>query len=286
MKAIVQSLNEGGTKWGHSFWSEFLYGCAYRAMVKKERELTDGPTVFSEHFHLNVGTIFHALLALYYRVGTQTWETTAVKLTTTGGLIDEDARLEAERIFRAYRLKFTPKELGKVIAVEHLLEGRDITEDSKLPEYTARPDLVVSVTKRDADRVKITRWITIKPGYWLVDHKSAAAVTPELVEYYFNSLQMILYQRAWTARNAKKYPLQGALISITTKEKEPSFFTVVVPKNNAPRLAIANEFARQVQIKWADESTRWAKNASLCLPYGPRNGRICNLLLDGKCKRY
>lgn len=239
MKKILQTVSSGGSGFGISFWKNWL-GCQAKAMqleeLAAEARAKKTPAKLTEDKALLIGTIVHSYLELYYSLPGQRalkLNTTAVEfMDDTGNKLDvvADARLEAERIFRIYRARFPPNELGKVISVEEQLEGDAIDQAVHCRPFTSKPDLVVKIGQADIKRLKKTRRIDLKdlgPGYYAVDHKTGGD-GEYADEAYTNETQFTSQLLGLQA----KYPrraFKGLLVNVLPKDKRPDFRTVVVP---------------------------------------------------------
>jgi hypothetical protein len=116
----------------------------------------------------------------------------------------EDTYPEVERLLVAYFTRYRHQDRWRVLAVEDTLEVDDAAF-----AYSARLDLIV---EDEADkRTKI------------VEHKTARAITADLVQNYQMDLQILGQVWLWNELidPAPYYPFGGVVIDVTTKRKRP-----------------------------------------------------------------
>jgi hypothetical protein len=109
------------------------------------------------------GTIYHAFLELYYgKFAKKEFDCGAVKFSDVP---DESDRIEAERLFRYYRLHHPPDEWGKIIELEtvHQIE-LEMFDDQEPLEYTMKADLVVQPGRQEVRLIQKQRGIELQPG--------------------------------------------------------------------------------------------------------------------------
>jgi hypothetical protein len=92
---------------------------------------------------------------------------------------EDRARLEAERLFRAYRQKFKLTE-WQVVSIEESLPVSDkdkaLVKEAVmgLDPFTFKPDLVVHMSPQQAEKIEVLSGEILEPGYYMVDYKTAA----------------------------------------------------------------------------------------------------------------
>lgn len=270
VRIILQSVSGGSSGFGISFWKSWL-GCQERA-ARMEREYrerlrTKTPPPLSTNPALLTGTIVHALLEYYYSPPKER----ALKLDTTaisymddvGDPLDvaAESRLDAEAIFRAYRVEFPPDELGKVVAVEKFVGGEEVECALECAPFTCKIDLIVRIDKRAAHRLRRTRQIDIEPGLWLVDHKTDSFRNPLYESYYTDEVQFTAYMLAWYAKTGTAP--KGMLVNILGKQSRPRFETIVIPFPSPDKQAVLASFLRLAQQRREEYDGRQC-NVTLC----------------------
>lgn len=284
---ILQSLQGTGTPAGISGIRELANGCAKKYWLNKDSEDTDSLGSGA----LQIGTIAHALLARYYDSQDQRWAASAIKYTSTS-TVDPECRREAERIFKAYRIRFPPNELGKVVGVEYSLpekvnsewnfetvQARTVGEAVGIYPYSCQIDLAVDIKAKDVKRLRATRKLHLtKPGLYLVDHKTASSYGNAAMEKYIHDVQFTAYMMAWNAAYPEKQ-CKGMLVNVLIKTKEPRFETILVPPPNKKSKAIVRKIANRASIYI--KNNYQAPNPDRCFDWG----RSCKYLRSGECQR-
>lgn len=278
MKIILQSKSSGGSGTGVSYYNSLL-GCPRKAQLRA-KEMENNPyNGMTGSLPLDIGTIFHEFLELYYTDPKARMQNpSAIQFVQDSGdpaALDEQARLEAERLFRAYRTKFPSDELGSVVALEEQLEGEVVESAVGVSPFTARLDMVVKIGVKDCRRLQNTRNIEVTPGYYIVDHKTATARYGNIRDIYTNSLQFTAYYLAWNAVHPKQ-KVQGTLVNIVFKNKEVRFETIVVPPPTGIQIKALHNMFRIAKSRDPDEA-----NSTQCFMWG----RTCKYLTDGLCDR-
>lgn len=238
VKLVLQTLKGDGSGAGVSVHKRWL-GCARQAYYYAKAASGDSECrrleKASHTTALLTGTIVHALLEMYYgrrRDKALVMDVRAVSfMDDVGDPIDvtAEARLEAETLFRAYRVEFPPTELGEVVAVERLLKMDTLASafGCTLP-ITAKVDLAVRLSKADVKRLMTTRAIKTHPGLWLVDHKTDTMKREWYREAFMNEVQFYAYMLIWEAVTGKRP--EGLIVNVIGKtKKHPTFESLVVP---------------------------------------------------------
>jgi len=279
MKPLLHTLPTGGSGHGFSYWASWM-GCALQAELKAARAAVQK---YDANSGRTVGSILHALLELYYTRGKQhPFDACAVKYTQDSGDVadvDDNARIEAERLFRAYRMRFPPDELGKVLHAEvTVADSPAMDEAVGVSPFTIKPDLVVSLTGLQAKRLRATRGISIKSGRYIVDHKTDAAKWKIMYPRYFHDLRFTAYMVGWNAaRPACK--VDGLIVNSLVKTTAVNFVTIVIPLPGRTETEALHRFmldAQRIQAQSLHEP-----NATRCFDYN----EVCPFLADGTCNR-
>jgi hypothetical protein len=284
---VLGIVDPGASARGNSYWKE-MRGCprehALSKIVRLKRE--------GDQEALTQGLIFHHALEHYYRA-IQAWQhamgTTAERPNIVNdeylfGCLPEAERaawqsVEAvrnepgyedtwamtERMLTNYFETYRRQDRWRIIAVEETLEYRDgggiipmndnklSTERAKPPmEYSARLDLIVE----DYDR----------GGMWVVEHKSAKAITEDLLEGYQLDQQIVgqvfLLQRCV---DLTQYPpLKGVLINITSKHVKTQFQRPEVCPSRYHVAAFEESLRAWNDIRGAFEDNGWPKALGNC----------------------
>lgn len=283
-KPIYQTLRSRGSGTGITYWGKWA-DCPERAYLDEQAADRNEPTSM-ESEATRTGTIVHAFLELYYRRGAGLpFEVGAVRFQSERGDpfdVEEEARIEAERIFRAYRVNFPANEIGKIIAIERLVpDVGDIAMKERVEKavgispYTMKPDLVIKLTKKDCERLKRTRNVDLKPGLYLVDHKTDNARWG--IDRYLNSHQFTAYFLAWEAAFGVK--LQGVLVNICYTTKQADFLTIFVPPPSQVAIkSLHHQLASIVFLR--EHMPRW-KNTNRCFFPKP-----CLFHTNKLCRKY
>jgi hypothetical protein len=206
-----------GSPRGSSFYSRLLRCAREHALGKKLRPILDDEA-------LTVGSLFHLVLEVYYSALMQlkypytseqkfAAEREAAQVLSLISMEPgyEETFATVSRLARAYFDEYRETDQWEIIAPE-------MTVGVTAPfTFTARLDLVV----RDHG----------KPGKPLavVEHKTARAITPDLVSGYQLSLQILGQAYLWQNVIKPKYPgerFEGIIVNIITKHVTPRFLRV------------------------------------------------------------
>ena len=279
-KPILHTINSGGSGSGFSYYSKWA-GCPKNAALSAEHG-----TPLTEYSALLVGIIGHAFMELHYkRAMNLNEDPVAVRFSD---VVEERARAEAERCFRAYRASFPElNHLGKVLHVERDIESTpEVTAAVGIDPYTARLDLATQLSQRDITRLKGQREIdgavgAFKPGRYIVDHKFYGRREANLIDRSLGSLQFTAYMLAYNAKYPKQ-PVQGLLQNTVFKLKEPCFRLTVVPLPGKREIAVLHGFFRHIAEVMAQDYDTPVPDEYTCFSWG----RVCRWYTEGLCKRY
>ena len=276
LKAIFGQYNVpllGGTS-GIEGWSSIstFQRCPYAwARTYLPELFTWGPLTefdYQDAFGLAVGSVAHALLAVYYSQKIDTSYPLSPELLRAGLdklSVDPAIVAEAWRLFSAYRI-FYKFETLKPVKVEALY----IDPASK---RSCRTDSLVIETADDRGH---------PPGLYVMDHKTAQRFDDTTLTGWHNDGGIIqqadIFASTWEQQpEYQKYgPLQGVIVNIIGKQKEaPQFFRAFVHPSHF-----------QVEQHRA-EAPVWQAQRNLCIATGifprARNGCITRY---GKCSHW
>ena len=293
---ILQTIPGGGSGFGLSYWESWL-GCGKKVVLEAgAKKKNDGTKVA----HFEVGTVYHALQELYLKRGKRPLDLAAIEFSQ---VVDEKERLEGERLFRAYRGEFDADDLGKMITTEETAPKLVIERDNSLLipivgpynqeieeacgvwPLTIKPDAVNQLNARDVRRLRKDRRTydphkALRPGYWIIDHKTAGGEDTGFFERFMNSWIFVSQPVVWNIVHPKR-PVLGCIVNAITKDKTPSFHRVVIPFPNAERIAGLKQYL-QLCKRHRDVFGGQPKPSEMnCFPkFG-----TCRWYLDGLCKR-
>lgn len=269
---VLDAPNTGPQLAGLSYYKMIL-ACSKKAAITQAiyaGDLIRVPQKIPARY--KIGSIYHKLQE-WYLPKTPAFE--CANVATPIGTDDRSRKL-AERVFRAYRTKYPADFWGRPLAVEATIP--DPTDDKAaeavsravgawpLP-YRAKPDRVIKLTKRQADRIRQTEKIAVKPGVYILDFKTARTITPALLEFYRQSLQTILYQLAHNATATEAKQAQGAIIHIASKESPTKFATVLQPKAGGLQKKQARLFFEAVKAAMSEGWQRRARPDQCVTPW-------------------
>src|SRR6185369_4991986 len=280
---ILQTIHTGGSGTGISYYKRWL-GCCNSAWLSEQPDIEQ-----PKKSALEIGTIAHAFLKMYHKREEKDFNPEAVAFIDTNGdpyLIDTTARVEAERLFRAYRGEFKPTEFGKIVAVEQPLPPpNDATMAAKICDavgvepFTFQADLVAKISEADCERLRTTRALDLPgPGYYLVDHKTESRHDSNVVDKWMNELQFVAYPVGWNAVYPKTQ-VRGTIVNIIFKTKVVDFMLFFVPTPNAHRVRVLQS-QLALAVHNMTEHTRQT-NTKHCWDY---HG-VCHWLNVGLCNQ-
>ncbi len=207
-----------------------------------------------------IGSAYHALLAVFYQL--QVSPEFFVGKTVDGFIellynteVSAEFVAEAVRLFRAYLANYevdylTPK------FVE--LRTEDVNGNS------CRYDLVATVEDDNSDVTK---------GLWIVEHKTASVFDQYSLSGWFADGEIIGEMMVWKNSDAERLwgPINGVIVNIVGKQKQPKFARVVVPYQQHlidSHIRDLRAWRAQAQIYGAHEY--WPRSRSACVTkFGP-----------------
>jgi len=223
---------------------------------------------------MDIGTIFHDLADLYHSGN-------RAELIQYDDAPPEEAMAEAQRLFSWYSGNFPVDAWGTVLGTEVQLPRND-DEKAKLSgyfgvEFTLRPDLVTLVEPEHLAKIERRTGLQLKPGVYIIDHKTKGRKDPDMHLSYPNSPQFQTYPLAWDLLNPET-PCEGIIANVLVTHKK-----LELGQSNcavfAPKLA---ESRRQALFDWLQNADALAKtgfaNRAACFIRG-----TCPRLLDGSC---
>lgn len=263
--------NDGPSPWGSTMHKKLL--ACMREFGLYER----GIRTLTPSDALDTGILVHYAMELYYREihrfqqehpdvskdefyfgGQREGAQKAMRaLDTLEGVKGYEKVVEtAVRCMDAYLEQHMRRDRWEIVAVEETLawDGERLPAEHPLAfRHSARLDLVI----KEAG------------GVWLVEHKTAAFITAELVAHYEMDLQVLGQKWLWDHCVAtKKYgDLKGVIVNIVSKQKEPRCVRVPV----SPSADHLSEFENMMRTMperkaWA-ERNGYPKSLGHCAGY-------------------
>jgi hypothetical protein len=239
-------------------------------MLDADEERVHGP----ETARLDIGTIFHDLADLYHSGN-------RAEVLQYEDAPPEEAFAEAQRLFSWYTANFPVDAWGDVLGTEVQLP-RNESEKALLLDYfgvefTLRPDLVTRVGPQHIEKIRKRTGLDLRPGVYIVDHKTKGRKDPDMHLSYPNSPQFQTYPLAWDLLNPE-LPCEGIIANVLVTHKK-----LELGQSNcaifSPRLA---ENRRQGLIDWLQNADVLAKtgmaNRSACFIRS-----TCPHLHSGRC---
>ncbi len=282
---VLGIVNPGASARGNSYW-KLMRSCprehALQHIVGLGHE--------GDQEALTVGLTFHHALEVYYKaIQAHQWAlgTTATRpdiaspeyfwgatgaaekaawhsiepMSTEPGY--EDTYEELERMLASYLDVYRRTDRWRIVAIEETLEYaddgfEDITWKGDPPhivgplEFSARLDLIVE----DYDR----------GGLWIVEHKSAKAITEDLLSGYQMDQQIL--GQVWLMDRCvdlSQYPLlRGVVINITSKHKKTQHQRVDVCPSKRHLAAFEDSMRSWNDLAGAFENHNWPKALGNC----------------------
>lgn len=245
-RQTIQTVESTGTPYGIGSWMVWL-GCPRQAALAAERSKSG----LTGQIGLDVGTVGHALLELYYyramrqgAAAADRIDTSLIKWTDPAGhpqTYQDEVYREADRAFRAYRLRHPANEFGKPVEVERMYT---LTDFYGVPTFTFRPDLEVKLTRSRALALGLH-----EAGYYLVDHKFYGWQKEDENDRLLADLRFTAYHLAYE-RTYPRRKLQGIIPNIIYKTKTIDFNRPFIPppgKTEVARLQHALTLAARVR---------------------------------------
>lgn len=150
-----------------------------------------------------------------------------------------------QRILEAYFEKYWGHDKWRVLAVEETLHFKEPGFD-----YSARIDLIVEWNERT----------------WIVEHKTAKAVSMDTLDHYDMDIQTLGQQ--WLYENcvdtSQFPPLAGVLVNITTKHKTVQFFRKEVCPSPAHLRMFEEAIGYWIVLRTAARRTNWPRALGHC----------------------
>lgn len=281
MKTTLHTTLGTGSGTGFSYYNQWASGCNKKAALdtkaREERTGTGDIPAFG------IGRILHALLELHYKRGKGApFDVGAVKYSDT---VDEEERVEAERLFRWYRMHYAPDELGKVLEIEegyprNKKEAAAIEEAVGISPFTFKPDLVVRLGKKEFNRLKLAMPELPGPGKYLVDHKSEGMWDQGALDRHMGKLQFTAYMLGYNAANPKD-PCLGLIDNIIMKYKQPEGKRIYIPLPDEAQVKALHAMWRYASNQMQTAYDWPNPNEYNCFP----RGRICYWFSQGICNR-
>lgn len=265
----ILGVPDGGASPTGSTYYKTLFSCPREFALWKIAQIERDPKAEA----LTTGWLWHYCLETYYKK-IQEWQVSCKAPKTSdeylfGGnkkamdaaycIVQELADQEGyEDMYRKimsmltfYFTTYDRLDRWRIIAVEETLIYK-----SGLFEYSVRIDLIVE----DLDR----------GGMWIIEHKSAAALTADLLEGYQLDLQIL--GQVWIlpkTLDLKQYPpFLGALINIVTKPKtQNSAIKVARPEVNPNRMhqeAFVRSVSSWIRLRPKFAEEKWPQALGHC----------------------
>lgn len=283
MKPILHTIKTGGSPRGLHQLLHWLR-CPEQARLRLERENLVG----AQMPYFDVGILYHAFQKLYHTEKLLRDNLSCIELVDENKILltpSEEARIEAERLFRSYRGRYTRNRFGRVLDCEVTLgetpeESRCIEQAPwNVPHYpvTGRIDMVVSIGKKQADSLN-NEAQGIQPGLWLVDWKTDSGRHRKQAERYTESLQGICYTTLWNTLYPKK-PAKGILYAVVYKNATIGHELLVsTHRPDVDPFILGNVLSLATR---AMQQLPPTKNPTSCID----NGFLCPFMLN-PCERY
>lgn len=254
---VVLDDVDGGSPRGSSHHRQ-IRGCPREYALAKIVKLRPG----TDNEALTVGWIFHKGLESYYyhwlhnpqstiaEREAQAWANVGLIATEPGY---EETWKTVERILGSYFDHYRQHDNWRILAVEETLIAH------RPDVYSARLDLVIENLDDG--------------GTWIVEHKSARAISSTLLEGYQLDLQVL--GQAWLFQRCvdlKKYPpFRGVIVNITSKAMTPRHERVHVMPSHYHMEAFERQLASWKRILPVYAQEGYPQDFSKCT----RNFRRC-----------
>lgn len=273
LKLLHTDLQGSGSGTGMSYYNTAML-CPRKANLDKE---------YNENRHgtsSSVGTIFHKYMEHYHKDGIKEFAIEEADVALNADLV------EANRLFREYTSRHPARYFGRVVGVEKRApeEGtslgtiqREALQNLFQIEYTMRADLVVEVGTLDVLHLsKIQGLEEIKPGYYLVDHKTTGKTPSNGVLDYMARPQFPAYMMAWNACFPET-PVLGMIANVIVRHKkltEASFLKFLVPFPSEQRQRGVKNYLNYAAVRAKTDEI----NLGACSTYG-----LCYHFTTGAC---
>lgn len=278
---VVSRNMGGGSPRGMSFFMA-AGECPRRAYLNRN---SPGSGQLVPGTGASIGTIIHAFMELYYSFGKVPYAVEIDDFELQSDLT------EANRIFDGYRERF-PADEWDVLAVEFEIPANEQEANKILQavgcEVTARIDLIVNIRPEHIPNLLYRRpeLEGIRPGKWLVDHKSMSSRHSDAPIRYRYSPQFLMYMYLYNLLNPDA-PVLGIIANNLVRHKKLvsiSFFSNMIEYDGRDfDIQNVKEYVKNL----SDELTNMKSlgsgrpNLSACVTHTS----VCNHLLSGICNR-
>lgn len=244
----------GGVSTGRG-WSAFSCFQLCRYLFKRRYvEPLPGPMMVgaTEPEPLAIGTMIHALLAVYYtRMIDQSYPLTPELLRDELlGIANPEHVQEGWRVFLAYALFYQDENILP-LSVEHDLK------DPRTGE-SCRFDLIAHFPEAQSDRLA---------GTWIVEHKSTSRMDQTSMSWANDGEvlgQVMLWKRL--KLDLRFGELKGVIVNILGKQKEPKFHRVSVSPSTFQIGQHTSDLRRwEAEIQLANVTGQWPRSRANCI---------------------
>lgn len=210
---------------------------------------------------LEIGILFHLLLAMYYKGMVE-----FLRLREALGTypVSQSVVMEAYRLFEAYLFRY---ENDYLIPLD--VECREEDEDGN----TCRYDLIARVPENEAG---------IPVGVWNVEHKTTSRFDDAALDGWRSDGEIIGQMSIWRRNKLhKKYgPLQGVIVNLVSKTRVVDFRRILIPVNVKQQIAHARDLkVYEALEKICEAAGVWPRNRASCI------GRYGKCSLFEECAR-
>lgn len=280
-KAFVVPVALGGSGAGFSMY-EALLECPRRVWLDRQLRACGMP-VSSDNHDTMTGTCVHGLLARYYKKGMRFDSENVVYQDVSGSEWSPPlaSLRRAARLFRHYATKFSPDEWTVLGVEKHYKVGPSASWKPAGLELTAQLDLEVKISPAQARKLLVTRRVVLRPGYYIVDHKSHKSDWAGMHDKHVLSVQQEGYGLVWKDAHPRRQ-LQGRLINLLIEGGMPKFRTLVLPPPDDESEKRIRAFLLSAQ-KRLQEPEPYEAAQGACLT---RYGSVCPHFAAGRCLRY
>ena len=274
-RIVLHSVPGGSSGTGASY---YLSGAACPRKAQLDLEQKEMGVVQTGGRAAQIGTMFHALMDVYYSKGTSD-----VVLELDDLELNENAG-EAMRLFAEYTKRFPSSGFGEVIGSE-LQVPRDENEATRVREFlgvpfTLRLDLITELKGPEIPSLVQRRpeLEGIEPGVYIIDHKTSGARGKDDPIKYRISTQFIAYQMVWNHLNPDR-PCKGMIANCVVRHKklvDNSFYSVIVPPPTFDQQIGLKNFLGHTAVLMKTGVANWAA----CYQWG-----VCHHYTSGRCDR-
>lgn len=254
---ILKIADAGPSPTGSTFYKSMLRCPREHALSQKVKLRT-----VRDKEALTVGWLFHLVMEVYNRElfrGTSKTDAEEIAMASFSALKDQEGYADTYetvlRVAGAYFDTYRVRDNYKVLAIEETLVYKSEFYDASLKEqlplqYSARLDLFVEVD-----------------GYsWVMEHKTARAITEDLVSSYQLDLQIL--GQVWLLKNCvdfSQYPkFGGVIVNIATKSQTPKFERVKVNPSDAHLQMFEDNMKSWTKLRRQYEKNNWPQALGSC----------------------